>query len=152
MQAKKTTKPAAPRESRTQPTAKALSKHLSQYQNEKHQLSLIKEDVGATSQASDSVVQADHDDIYKIGTDYLAFYAPPGNGIAMPQNSKSKSSKVHVWKSSTGKLSHNSSGLSNKPPKHASNVSSVSLKRKPANSKPAKKEEKPSILGGKNAT
>ena len=69
----------------------------------------------------------------------------------MPQNSKGKSSKVHVWKSSTGKVSHNSSGLSNKPPKHASNVSSVSQKRKPA-SKPAKKDEKPSILGGKNAT
>lgn len=71
----------------------------------------------------------------------------------MPQNSKGKSSKMHVWKSSTGKFSHNSSGLSNKPPKHASNVSSISLnQKKKTTGKPTKKEEKPSILGGKNAT
>jgi hypothetical protein len=70
----------------------------------------------------------------------------------MPQNStKAKGSKMHVWKSSTGKVSHNSSGVSNKPPKHASNVSSISQKRKPAG-KPTKKDEKPSILGGKNST
>ena len=72
---------AQPRERSALPTAKALSKHLTQYQNERHQLSLIKEDVGAGSQASDSIVQADQDEVYKKGTDYLAFYAPQGNGI-----------------------------------------------------------------------